>query len=86
MTPKFKISNIVPKMTEGIVTAFYIWDSGEVESFHVPIQSATMQGLLQIGWDRQAWWDQREVKIAEIQAQLIDIQIEIPAEPEKVSE
>lgn len=68
MEPKFRISNIVPNMAEGVVTAFYVWDSGQqVDSFHVPIQEATFEGLMAIGFQRQAELDAREAEIARLQ-------------------
>ena len=78
MEPKFRISNIVPDMPSGVVTAFYVWDSGHVDSFKVPIQSATLEGLMAIGWERQAWLDEREAELerlrqAAIEATVIEV-------------
>lgn len=69
MNPKFKITNIVPMVAQGKVLAFYLWDSGETESHYFDLIGITFEQMLAKGFERQAWYEEREVILARLEAE-----------------
>ena len=69
-------------MPQGTVTAFYVWDNGQVDSYTVPAQTATLESLVEIGFLRQAELDYKEQRMQEILAELAQGVDEIVGAPE----
>jgi hypothetical protein len=65
----FNITNIAPNLKDMTMTVFYQFSNGDVFSNTVPATTPVPE-ILQWGQEKCVWFDEREVKIAEIKRQI----------------